>query len=151
MDMPESRYRPKVGLILRRQHPERNVLHQSSLDPPRTEYTPAVPIHQHLRHHVGVIGRLASLFRAIHCIHRRKIQVVDHITDEVSQVVLRQPLAEARRQQQFLIRIVRSIAFPHKTLWIDSVWEARGKSTPRLFLGQAPRYRSPRLMPSASW
>src|SRR5713226_3044320 len=36
---------------------------------------------------------------------------------------LRQPIPQARRQQQVFIRVVRTVAFAHKTLWAHLVSE----------------------------
>jgi transposase len=86
-------------MIARGQHPECNVFHQPALDPARTEHSHAVPVQQHLRHHQRVVRRLATLLVPIDRVHPRKIQIVRHITDKVSQMVLRQPIAQARRQE----------------------------------------------------
>src|SRR5262249_1854133 len=50
-------------------------------------------------------------------IHGGQIQVVDHIANEVGQVVFRQPVPQARRKQKLLIREVRPVALAHETLW----------------------------------
>src|SRR6266403_3730384 len=42
--------------------------------------------------------------------------MVDHIADEVDQVILGQPLTQARWQQKVLFRKVRPVALAHDTL-----------------------------------
>src|SRR6266851_4212312 len=40
---------------------------------------------------------------------------------------LRQPITQARRQQQIFIRVVRTVAFAHETLWGHPVSERQPK------------------------
>jgi hypothetical protein len=58
-------------------------------DPPGTEHTHAIAVNQQLRHHSR---RLATLLAAVHLIHRRKIELIDHVADDIRQMILRQPL-----------------------------------------------------------
>ena len=53
-----------------------------------------------------------TLLVAIHGVHSRQIQIVDHITDEVDQMVFRQPVPEAAKKQKLLIRKVRPGSCP---------------------------------------
>jgi len=54
------------------------------------------------------------------------------------QVILRQPLPQARRQQQFFIRVVRTAAFARKTLCDYVVSNCQEKLRGHRFPGQAP-------------
>jgi hypothetical protein len=52
----------------------------------------AIAVNQQLRHHPRVVRRLAALLTAVHLIHRRKIELIDHVADDTRQMILRQPL-----------------------------------------------------------
>src|ERR1700680_2797432 len=47
--------------------------------------------------------------------------MVDHIADEVDQMILGQPFTQARRQQKVLFRKVRTVALAHDTLCTTAV------------------------------
>ena len=100
MDLSETGDGAEVGLIARRQNPERDVLHQPLLDAARTEDPYAVSVDKNLGHHQGIVRRLATLLVSVNRLHRRQIQVVHHVAYEIRQVVFRQPVTQAGRQQQ---------------------------------------------------
>jgi hypothetical protein len=61
-------------------------------NPPGAEHSHAIAVNQQLRHHPRVVRRLATLLAAVHLIHRRKIELIDHAADDIRQMILRQPL-----------------------------------------------------------
>src|ERR1017187_4673695 len=121
VNLTKVRDRPEVRLVARRQHFERDVFLQPLLYPTRTEHPRAVAVYQQLRHQLWIVRRLPPLLLLVHPVDGRQIQLVDDITDEVHQVVFLQPGAEARRQQQVLLRNVGPVALWHKTLCTGSV------------------------------
>jgi len=58
-------------------------------DPPGTKQTHAIAVNQQLRHHPRFVTRLATLLTAVHLIHRRKIELIDHVADDIRQMILR--------------------------------------------------------------
>lgn len=106
--------RAKVRLIPGGQDAKRDVFAQPAIDLPRREDANAVGVHQHLGHHHRVIRRLPPLVVLVDKRDRRQVQLIDQVAHEVRQVIIRQPIAEARRQQQILLRHVRAIRFGHR-------------------------------------
>jgi hypothetical protein len=87
----------------------------------------AVAVHQHFGHHQRIVGWLAALLVPIHRVHRRQIQLIHYVADEIRQMFLRQPITQARRQQQIFIRVVPTVAFAHGTLCGHPVSERQQK------------------------
>jgi hypothetical protein len=98
MELAEICDRAKVRQVARRQYPKPHVFGQAPLDAPGAKYPHAIPVHQHLGHHPRIVRRLPALLVTIHRIQRRQVQIIHHIADEIDQVILRQPLAQARRK-----------------------------------------------------
>ena len=112
--LPEIGDGAKVRGIAGRQHAKRHVLEQPALDPARREDPDAVGVHQHLRQHDRVIRRVAAFLVLIHRRDGRQIQLIDQVAHEVRQMILRQPVPQARRQQQVLLGHVRAIGLGHR-------------------------------------
>ena len=49
----------------------------------------------------------------------RQIELLDGVEDEPREVVLRQPVAQARRQQQLLLAIARDEVLPHHEMVLN--------------------------------
>src|SRR6516225_3129329 len=113
MILPKIREGPEIRLIARCQYPKSHVFHQALLHPARGKYSHAIAVHQDLHHHARVIGWLTPIFLLIHRLDRRKVQLVHHIRHTVNQVILRQPVPKARRQQQILLRKVGFVSLGH--------------------------------------
>jgi len=60
--------------------------------------TGCVAVEQKRNHHCGVIGRLTPLIGTITIFDLRKIEGMDYIRDEISEVVTGQPLPKRWRQ-----------------------------------------------------
>jgi hypothetical protein len=54
--------------------------------------------------------------------------MIDHVADEVREMILRQPLPQARRQQQLLICVVWPVALPHANIMRNFRLEAQTKT-----------------------
>src|ERR1700687_3010206 len=133
MELAEIRDGAKVRQVARRQYAKPHVLAQTPLDAPRTEHPHAIPVHQHLGHHSRIVGRLPARFVSIHRIQRRQVQMVDHIADEVDQMILGQPFTQARGKQKPLFWKVRTVALAHDPLCTTAVPPAQSLlSTVRL-------------------
>src|SRR3954453_5087015 len=64
-------------------------------------------------HHRRIVRRPAPAVLAIASQEGAQIHRVDGVEHEPREVVLRQPLAQARRQQQLLLAITRDEVLPH--------------------------------------
>ena len=60
-----------------------------------------------------MVRREAAILGLIHRRDRRQIQLIDDVADEVREVVLRQPVARARGQQQILFGQIRAVRLRH--------------------------------------
>ena len=60
-----------------------------------------------------MIRRVPALLVFIDRRDRRQIQGIDHVAHEVHQVIRRQPVSQARRQQEVLLGDVRAIRLGH--------------------------------------
>ena len=103
----------EVRRVVRRQHPEGDVLVETLGDAPGGGHPGAVAVEQHLDHHPWMVGRAAPPFPLVAGGDGREVQLVHHVRDEIGQVVRRQPLLEGRRQQQLLVRIVGKVGLAH--------------------------------------
>src|SRR5271167_3776737 len=121
MELAEIRDGAEVRQVARRQYAKPYVLAQTPLDAPRAEHPHAIPIHQHLGHHPRIVGRLPALLVPIRRIQRRQVQMVDHIADEVDQMILGQPFTQARRKQKPLFWKVPTVALAHDPLCTTAV------------------------------
>ena len=86
---------------------ERNLVVRRLLDLARASHADTVPVRQQLRHHHGVIRRTAALAAVVRIDNRRQIEFLDRLTYEVREMVLRQPILQARRHQHHLVGLIR--------------------------------------------
>ena len=105
----------KVWLVSGSKNSEGYILNEPFLDLPRRKHSDTIGIDQYLRHHSRMVRRLAAVVFFVNRFYFREIQLVDHITDKVNQVVLGKPITKAWRQQKHLIWTVRTVCFRHET------------------------------------
>jgi hypothetical protein len=111
--LAEARDRRVIRGLVRGDHPHRDVLVAAPLDPPRRPLADRVGIDQQRHHHRRIVRRPTPPVLAIAGQERPQIHRVDGIKHEPRQVILRQPLAQARRQQQLLLAITRDEVLCH--------------------------------------
>ena len=130
----------EVGVVVGRQHPEGDVLVEPLGHAPGRHHPGAVPVEQHLHHHPGMIGRAAPLLTLVAGGDGREVQLVQHVVDEISQMVLGQPLLQSRRQQQLLVGIVGTEGLARQPLHaLDSPPIITATVPSMVFLGRGAR------------
>jgi hypothetical protein len=90
---------------IRADHPESDILPAAPLDPPRRALPDRVGIQQQRDHHPRVERRPTPTVAPVHGIERAQIDRVYRIEHKPGQMILSQPLAQARRQQKLLITV----------------------------------------------
>jgi hypothetical protein len=86
-------------------HARGDVLHAAPLDTSRRALADGVAVEQQRHHHRRLVRGTALPVQAITGIEAAQVQSLDGVDDKPRQVVVGQPLAQARRQQQCLIAI----------------------------------------------
>jgi hypothetical protein len=94
--------------LIGRHHPERDVLDAATLDPAARLLSEAVRIQPRGHHHRRGVGRRPAAIVAIVLVERGQVELVNHVNDEPTPVILRQLLGHARRHQELLIAIDRT-------------------------------------------
>ena len=95
---PERRDRVVVGMIVGRDKTERHRVIGRPLQLAARKHACRITINQNAQQHSRMIRRRAGA--AITAAHRAKVEPVDHLHNEASQMPLRQPLVNRRRQQK---------------------------------------------------
>ncbi len=95
---PERRDRVVVGMIVGRDKTERHRVIGRPLQLAARKHACRITINQNAQQHSRMIRRRAGA--AITAAHRAKVEPVDHLHNEASQILLRQPLVNRRRQQK---------------------------------------------------
>jgi hypothetical protein len=93
-----------------------DVLDAAPLDPTRRPLTDRVAAEQQRDHHRRIMRRPPVAVRAIGAVEPGQIELSDRVDDEPRQVILRQPLPQARRQQQRLVAVTREEVLRHAVI-----------------------------------
>jgi hypothetical protein len=104
---PEPSNRRVIRHPVGADHPERHILTATSLDRTRRPLTNRVGVQEQRDHHRRLVRRPTPPVIAIVGVEPAQIDRVDRVNHKPSEMVLRQPLAQARRQQQLLITVTR--------------------------------------------
>jgi hypothetical protein len=94
-----------IGLPVRRDHAERDVLNTPAFDHPRGALPARVGVDQQRDHHRRIMRRPAVSVGAVIGIKRRQIHRLYRRYHEPREVILRQPLIQTRRQEKRLLAI----------------------------------------------
>jgi hypothetical protein len=105
----EPRNRRVVRRLIGGDDPKRDVLAATPLDPPRRTLADRVAI----QHHRPIVRRAAPTVQPKRAEERGQIQLPDRIDHKPRQVIVGQPLAQARRQQQLLLAVTRQKVLRH--------------------------------------
>jgi hypothetical protein len=130
--LAKARDRAVIGPLVGRDHPQRDIVDARPLDRPRRTPPPRIRVKQQRDHHRRIVRRAPMPVPAIGGIERRQIHLLDRGQHEPRQVVLRQPIAHARRQQQHLLTVTRNEVLRH-----DRIVQNHPDS--RHFMQQPPR------------
>ncbi len=126
---PKARDGGVIGRAVGAQHAERDVLAAAPLDRPRRALANRVGIQQQGDHHPRLMRRPPPAVVAVVAVERRQIDRLDRVDHEPGQMVIRQPVAQARRQQERLLTITREEVLAHPTPPQPTTKES--SSTPR--------------------
>src|ERR1035437_1566484 len=127
MRLPKAGDRIVIGVLVRRQVPERYVFMGRSFDLPRTNHSPAVTVQQHPHHHRRVVGRhSSSILTSVDRHDLGQVQFVGYLGDEARQMILRQPVLQRRREKEYLVQVAGAEALSHTTSVPDSGTFAHG-------------------------
>src|ERR1035437_3138129 len=87
MRLPKAGDRIVIGVLVRRQVPERYVFMGRTFDLPRTNHSPAVTVQQHPHHHRRVVGRhSSSILTSVDRHDLGQVQFVGYLSDEARQM-----------------------------------------------------------------
>jgi hypothetical protein len=108
-----------IGRLVGRDHPERHVLATTPLNPPRRALRDRVRVHDQRHHHRRIVRRATPTVLPIGGQKRREIKRSDGVDHKPREVILRQPVAQARCQQQLLLAITRHEVLRHAWIVLD--------------------------------
>jgi len=111
--LTETRDRRVIGLAVGSNHPVVKPLNAGALDLPRGPLPARVRIDQHRDHHRRIVRRSAMAISAIVAIERAQIHRVDGGNYEPREMIGRQPLIPAGRQQERLITVTPQEVLRH--------------------------------------
>ena len=103
--LAKTRNRRVIRHLIRRDHPEGDVLNTRPLDHPRRTLAPRVGVEQQRDHHRRIVRRTAMTIQAVGAIEARQIHLLDRRQHEPREMARRQPLPQARRHQQHLLAV----------------------------------------------
>jgi hypothetical protein len=105
---PEARDRRVIGRVVGGDHAKRDIVAAAALDRPRRAHrgsrrrsTNSATINRR------IMGRATPAVVAIAGVERGQIHLANGVEHEPRQMLLGQPLAQARRQQQLLLAVTR--------------------------------------------
>ena len=119
MSRTKARDRRVIRREVRRDHPKRNVLTAAPLDRARRPLTDRVGVDGQRDHHLRIERRATPTVRSISREERRQVHRVDGVQHEPGEVLGRQPIPQARRQQQLLLAITRDEVLPHPAMLLN--------------------------------
>lgn len=119
--------RPEVRPVAGRQDFEGNRLLHALLNSPRTEHAHAIGVDQQPCHHPRIVRWLDPLFLPIGSVDNRKDPPGPPVAYEVDQIILRQPIVQARREQEVRIRVVVSERLAQTTLRAAAILRCRNR------------------------
>jgi hypothetical protein len=116
---PEARDHRVIGHAVGADHAKRDVLATAPLDRPRRAHPDRVGVDEQRHHHRRIVRRATPPVIAIRRVKRRQVHLRDGVEHEPHQVLLRQPLAQARRQQQLLLAITLDEVLRHQRMVLN--------------------------------
>jgi len=119
MTLPKPRDRRVIGRLVGRDHAVGDVLDTVTLDQPRGPLPTRIRVQQQRDHHRRIMRRSAVTIATIRPVERLQIKLRDGVDHEQREVIIGQPLAHARRQQQHLITITRDEVLSHPQILLN--------------------------------
>jgi hypothetical protein len=102
-----------IGPLVRADHARSDILNAAPFDPSRGPLADRVGVEQQRHHHRRIVRRPTMAVGRIGREERGQIHLRDRVDHKPRQVILGQPLAQARRQQQLLLAITRQEVLRH--------------------------------------
>src|SRR5580704_11660214 len=113
MTRAEPRDRGVIRRSVSANHPARNILPTTPLDRPGGPLTHGIAIEQQRDHHRRIVRRTTVPVSPISTIEPGEIKRLDSVQHEPRDMVLIQPIPQARRQQQLQLPITQQKVLSH--------------------------------------
>jgi hypothetical protein len=143
MPRPEPCDRGVIRRLVGADHPKRDVVTAVTLDPARGAHSDRIRVDEQRNHHRRIVRRPPVAVLAIAAIKRRQIHLRDRLQHTPRQVLLRQPLPQARRQQQLLLTITRDEVLRHPEIVLNPPDSTTVCATPSAKGGSETRKPAP--------
>ena len=127
----EAGDRGVVGDLVGCDHAEGDVLGAAALDRPRGALADRVGVDNEREHHLRIEGGPPPAVGAVGGVEAAEVDLLDRIEHEPGQVILGQPLAQARRQEQLLIALAGQEVLGHDRLRARTPYSSRFSPTAR--------------------
>jgi hypothetical protein len=114
MAHPKPCDRRVIRTLVDSDHTESDILTQAPLNSARGALPYGIGVKQKRDHHLRIERSAPPTISAIRVIDSEQIDLLDRIQHEPRQVVFRQPLTQAGRQQQLLLTIARNEVLGHR-------------------------------------
>jgi hypothetical protein len=105
--LAKARDRAVIGPLVGRDHAHRHSVDASAFDHARRAAAGGVRVEQERHHHRRIVGRAAVTVLPVGGVEGGQVHLLDRGEDKPRQVILRQPLAQARRHQKVLLAVAR--------------------------------------------
>jgi hypothetical protein len=102
-----------IRSLVRADHAERDILHAAALDHPRRALADGIRVEQQRDHHLRVKRCATPAIGAIGTVDPAQIDLLDRVKHTPRQVILAQPVAQARGQQQLMVTITNEEILPN--------------------------------------
>ena len=109
----EAGDRRVVGDLVGADHPEGDVLAAAALDPSRGALADRVGVGEQGEHHLRLVRGGAVAVGAVGGVEGLEVELLDRLDHEPGEVVLGEPLAQVRRQQQRLVTVAGEEVLGH--------------------------------------
>ena len=147
---PKPGDRRVVGDLVRADHPEGDVLATAALDPPRASLADAVGVGEQADHHLRLVGGGAVAVGAIGGVEGLEVELLDRLDHEPGEVVVGQPIAQVRRQQQRLVSIAGEEVLWHARMVQDGP-DSRGFMRQPRFVRRSPLRGTSQTGTAGTW
>ena len=111
--LAKARDRAVIRPLVRGDHPERHIVDTGPLDHPRRTPPHGIRVKQQRHHHRRIVRRPPVPVLPVSRIERRQVHLRHGVDHKPRQMAVRQPLAQARRQQQLLLTVTRNEVLGH--------------------------------------
>lgn len=133
--------RAVIRHLVRGDHAIGDILDAAALDHPRGALPARVGVKQQRDHHPRIVRRATMPISAISGVERSEVHLLDRRQHEPREVILRQPIPHARRQQQLLITITRQEVLRRPAI-VPSPPDTPAPATASVRCGSAPLPRA---------